>query len=602
MGLKVWLPLTKDLHNQGTSQVTVTNNGATYSASGGKLGGCYEFNGSSSYIDTNIIIPNFATDKNYTISFWMYPTTTSGTKPIIGTGPDWGWVIYQKGTDLEFNQWDSAGADWPHITISNIIITNTWMHVCFAYNQGNMAVYINGILKTTWTAPTGRTIKVCSNTVKIGGNIYAWHQNYFLGKLNDVRIYDHCLSLEEVKEISKGLVLHYPLEGPILQGRYDQTIYEEPDGSLWIRIFHHNNPSNGLFNSSKNFNKGVYIDTDRWYDVEGPCNMMTKWEFMVKQKNTSNSDEVKNRWIQNINPMLATYDQIKPTSITRITTFGYTNGSGGGLFTDSSSNRTRLRISDGSASNWYGAAGCWTAFSGGIPGYPSSVCTTGYFDIYIRIDNCSVGLTPTIEYDGSGFQNNGTRTGIFTWSSDTPKYEVSTQFNGTQYIQVPFSCGTISEAVSVAVWGYESNWNTPSAERLIGAATSSSGWCIGDYGSENTLFAFYANGSYNTAPGFKQLSAGWHHFVITFDGLHLNYYVDGQLFSSKTFSTKQIVTGNYNIEIGRHYGGGCNFKGCMSDARIYATALSENDIKSLYQNEAYIDTNETVYGAIRSRD
>ena len=118
----------------------------------------------------------------------------------------------------------------------------------------------------------------------------------------------------------------------------------------------------------------------------------------------------------------------------------------------------------------------------------------------------------------------------------------------------------------------------------MGAATSSSGWCIGDYGSENTLFAFYANGGYNVATGFKQLSTGWHHFVITFDGLNLIYYVDGQQFSKKTFSTKQVATGNYNINIGRHYGGGYNFKGNMSDVRIYATALSADDVISLYKN------------------
>ena len=34
-----------------------------------------------------------------------------------------------------------------------------------------------------------------------------------VGGMNDLRIYDECLSLKQIKEISKGLVAHYKLEG-----------------------------------------------------------------------------------------------------------------------------------------------------------------------------------------------------------------------------------------------------------------------------------------------------------------------------------------------------------------------------------------------------
>ena len=42
MSLQIWLPLNGDLHNQGLSNLTVTNNGATVNNSG-KIGKCYYF-------------------------------------------------------------------------------------------------------------------------------------------------------------------------------------------------------------------------------------------------------------------------------------------------------------------------------------------------------------------------------------------------------------------------------------------------------------------------------------------------------------------------------------------------------------------------------
>ena len=50
MALQVWLPLTKDLRNQGINNTTVTNTGATYAATEGKLGGCYICDGTNDYI------------------------------------------------------------------------------------------------------------------------------------------------------------------------------------------------------------------------------------------------------------------------------------------------------------------------------------------------------------------------------------------------------------------------------------------------------------------------------------------------------------------------------------------------------------------------
>ena len=65
--------------------------------------------------------------------------------------------------------------------------------------------YLNGELKLTGSAGT-----IPSGDYFVGAWKTSAQQNY-KGKINDVRIYDTCLSANEIKEISKGLVLHYPL-------------------------------------------------------------------------------------------------------------------------------------------------------------------------------------------------------------------------------------------------------------------------------------------------------------------------------------------------------------------------------------------------------
>ena len=165
---------------------------------------------------------------------------------------------------------------------------------------------------------------------------------------------------------------------------YDKNIYVEPDGSTWAHICHHNNPANGVFSSNGSWATGYYIDADRWYDVEQILSNLIEYEFMVKQKTTSSAAETKYRWIQSINPVNATWTDVKPGTITYITTSGYTNGNMGGMYYRNDSYQ-RMCIANGSSGNWFGGIGVWAAYQGGIPGYPNTTVTSGYVDLYARV-------------------------------------------------------------------------------------------------------------------------------------------------------------------------------------------------------------------------
>lgn len=165
--------------------------------------------------------------------------------------------------------------------------------------------------------------------------------------------------------------------------KYDSKVYIESDGSTWVHVCHHNSPStNGVFNSDDDFANSVYLDENRWFDMR-VCNYLSSWEIMVKETPTADGTEYIARWIQNVNPMTASYNDVG--SVTWIQTTGYTQLRGG-LFKQSDSG-TYLSCRGKNAYNWYCAIGAYGLWNGGVPALTGTVCTTGCIDAYLRIDN-----------------------------------------------------------------------------------------------------------------------------------------------------------------------------------------------------------------------
>ena len=170
-------------------------------------------------------------------------------------------------------------------------------------------------------------------------------------------------------------------------------VIQEPDGSIWLQILHHNNPTAYKFASNNTFSIGVYLDTNRWAQFNF-LTQTTKWELLVKQKPTNTGTEQKFRWIQTINPLTATFDETKAANVTFNTTTGYSTPEstyGGAYYNNNSS--AYLVCNNGKNGDWFGAWGCWNTWKEGIPGYNSVAITSGYVDVFIRIDNDSLSTT-----------------------------------------------------------------------------------------------------------------------------------------------------------------------------------------------------------------
>jgi hypothetical protein len=213
----------------------------------------------------------------------------------------------------------------------------------------------------------------------------------------------------------------------------------------------------------------------------------------------------------------------------------------------------------------------------------------------------------TTEYDCSGYMRNGTKSSAITASTDSPRYDGCCVFDGSSTYIAAGEDAKVTDEISVCWWGYMSDW---SAYQTAISCTENAGWNFQPY-SNNTLLCWMA-GTGSSSNTYKQttyslskLSSGWHHIVGTYDGLLLKLYVDGALVSSLTaYTTKTPLYYNSanGIFVGSEAGSntttptGPYFSGSLSDFRIYATALSADDVAELYHTSAIADNSGNFYG------
>ncbi len=229
MSLQVWLPLNGDLHNQGLSNYTISMmRGSAVFDNNGKIGKCFYANGVNTIRIENII-SDFYNYSGYSLCVWFYieaQNTTHNGSGIVSAG-NWNNQILNLAlsgwsTD-HYTQLQVSGTSWNKI-YNYTFNKNTWYHVVVSSDGNKTYAYVNGTLIGN-TQPGFLPTSIEGNNIAIGGATYYGGMQFF-GKINDVRIYDHCLSDKEIKEIAKGLVLHYKLDNIIDNNIYDCSGYQ----------------------------------------------------------------------------------------------------------------------------------------------------------------------------------------------------------------------------------------------------------------------------------------------------------------------------------------------------------------------------------------
>ena len=158
----------------------------------GKFGNAGEFNGSSSYIDTNLSL-NSLTD--YTISLWLNPTGGDFFGGTINSSAKNGFY-FQYSSNVLYWVEVNASAAVSNLTITGAVNTGSWNHIVFVRSGGTNYIYVNN----------GTPVSVSNGSYThasdfILGKAGAFATSPIIGSIDQVRIFDSALDATQVASL-----------------------------------------------------------------------------------------------------------------------------------------------------------------------------------------------------------------------------------------------------------------------------------------------------------------------------------------------------------------------------------------------------------------
>lgn len=604
----------------------------------GKRGRALSFDGINDYF--NINQPPVQTSPNlFTISGWINPGNQYARFITPQANGIDNWVGYDAANQrLEFFITEIADVNnRGRYSAMGSVPLNRWTHFAVSINDKSIKIYINGSLDSSYTESIN--VGGWSGTWVIGqrGNSAEW----YLGKLDDLRVYAAELSLAQISTIYKsteivrnlpnnlGLVGYWPMnEGTStfvgdFSGRGAHATFS--GAPLW---------SAGKRGGALDFDgtddylvtplsRSDYssITVAAWFKYEG--SVSDSYRAIVAGQ-SANFFIGKNTGNGNIGVQDGAYNSAVAVGTNawdgnwHHIAYAFSGGTGT-VYLDGA-NVGSGAFAGGTGAIWIGQEneGGGYDFNGKIDDvrvYGRALSAEEIKALYgsnetlvnapqdKKLTDGLVGywtfngkdLAGTVASDVSGRGNSGTLT-----NGPVPsigKVGQSLQFDGSNdYVQVPYSAALApTSAVSFGTWFKTTN---KTLSQKILSKTESGGYAIvinEAVGSCNgtSLVGFVGV----LAPGMTYFGAcydrsnitdnQWHHVMTTYDGETVLLYLDGaQVASNATPSGPITYSTNNTLCIGTEPSATCGvtqfFSGNIDEARVYNRALSAAEVKQLY--------------------
>ncbi|MCC6581214.1 MAG: LamG domain-containing protein [Phycisphaeraceae bacterium] len=202
----------------------LAHGGVSFAQSGAiaSTSNAFQFDGSNDFVQ----IPHhdlYLLD-HATFSFWFRSTNLSGNHALISkdsSGYDAGghFHVWTQGTSLkaqlQTNGSSPYGTGNDFVVTASGLATNTWYHVAVTLGAGGLRLYLNGSLVDTIAYPGGlgassggignyQALIVGAGTTTAGDLTHLPLNEYFAGKIDDLRIYNGVLDATQISRIHAG--------------------------------------------------------------------------------------------------------------------------------------------------------------------------------------------------------------------------------------------------------------------------------------------------------------------------------------------------------------------------------------------------------------
>jgi hypothetical protein len=192
----------------------------------------------------------------------------------------------------------------------------------------------------------------------------------------------------------------------------------------------------------------------------------------------------------------------------------------------------------------------------------------------------------TTAYDSSGRGNNGTLTNNPIWQSSLNCVQGGCLlFDGVNnYIHVPHNSSQNTEKITLTAWINMASYTCPGSHGII--VNKENIYETGMTCSEGTFKAAISP-NWNWYGSSTVLPFGeWHMVVVKWDGDKHRYYIDGEFNREVDGTNGNLVPNSSCLRIAAR--GGCGgassyFNGYLDEIRIYDRALSDTEIKNIYE-------------------